>query len=134
MQIDPAFNRQRWSSNCFDRPVADTIKLAVVFDSVSGSVTAKILDKATPFAETLAGAQVVAFTQDDPVLSGAWTAAFSSLDKREMIVRRISDPETGEGGALLSIFFFFFFFLLLPGLSSVKYGAWRTYYKNFMLG
>lgn len=50
-------------SNYFNRPAAGTIKVAVVFDSASSTVTTRVLDNSTEFSDSLTAAQVLALRQ-----------------------------------------------------------------------
>ncbi|KAH8880072.1 hypothetical protein GQ53DRAFT_788904 [Thozetella sp. PMI_491] len=51
-------------SNYFSRPVDGTIKLAVVFDSASATVSAKVLDSATQFGDHLTAANLASLMGD----------------------------------------------------------------------
>lgn len=52
-------------SNYFDRPVDDTVKVAVVFDSATQSVSVKVIDKGTVFGESLSAGDVSGFLDAD---------------------------------------------------------------------
>ncbi|OIW24064.1 hypothetical protein CONLIGDRAFT_564799, partial [Coniochaeta ligniaria NRRL 30616] len=53
--------RSGGDSNYFDRPVAKSVKVAVVFDSASNSVSVKVLDDSTVFGESLSADDIQGF-------------------------------------------------------------------------
>ncbi len=61
--------------NYFDRPAAGTIKVAIVFDSASGTVTTSVLANSTEFSGSLTAAQVLALRQD-PGTEGMGSSLF----------------------------------------------------------
>lgn len=57
--------RSGGDSNYFDRPVTKSVKVAVVFDSASNSVSVKILDDSTVFGESLSAGDIQGFLTAD---------------------------------------------------------------------
>jgi hypothetical protein len=63
-------------SNYFQRPVDSSIKVAVVFDSASKSVTVKVLDQSVEFGEGLGADAVKGFMNDTPTTAGVLDSLF----------------------------------------------------------